>query len=352
MSLLSGYIFRSFWFALCVFVFFTPARQAAANERHHFETAFIYNAEGGDFLITLHGRQTFFTAETAREQTIILHPSGLVQTGAGTSLSIRFAPSGAMIKLSENTSLIYDGINDAGMFADMALIYGRVRVLSEGTGIDGIRSIVVRCGGVVSRVTEGDIGVDYILERGTMTALPVFRLDAFGGSAEVFPHGMGAAQMLAIEEGESLLLDMSAAHLFVESGPLRNEIVEYWRFRTPAAFPPAEVIGIPDIATIDTPVALVEDVPAVSALPVFEIRPEPTAPQPVVNANRGRGLLWLGLGLMVASVAVQGVAHHMPEVFPNNDIADMVHLGAYGSFGLGALISLAGILRSSPSRAR
>jgi len=336
---------RVFWPALCVLVFFAPlnigAQQAAAAEWNHFETAFIYNAEGGGFVITVRGQQVFFTEETARNETIILQPSGLIQTGAGTSLAIRFAPSGAMVKLSENTSVIYNGIDGNGMFADLGLIYGRVRVLGEGAGVEGIHTIVIRCGGVVSRVAEGDIGIDYILEPGIMAAFPLFRLDAFGGGAEVFPHGIGGAQALSVEEGESILLDMSTAHLFVERGPLRTEIIGYWNFRSPAAFPPI----MPDIEA-----AVVEAEPEVSLLPVFEIIvPEP--PEPVVTRYRGRGLLWLGLGLMVASVAVQGLARHMPDVFPH-DSADIVHNSAYGSFGLGALISITGILRTPPSRVR
>ena len=356
MSLVSGHIFRSFWLAFCGLVLFThlnlEAQHTPPSEWHHFETAFVYNAEGGDFVITLRGSQVFFTPETARDETIILEPSGLVQTGAGTSLTIRFAPSGAVVKLSENTSLIYNGINESGMFADMGLLYGRVRVLSEGTGFDGgIRSVVIRCGGVASRVTQGDIGVDYILAPGLFAAtLPQFRLDAFGGSAEVFPHGIGAAQALAVEEGESLFLDMSTAHLFVERGPLRSDIVAYWNFRDPAAFPPA-----PDIPEIPAaPIAvIVEEIPEVTVLPVFQIRPEPSVPEPVVTRNRGRGLLWLGLGLMVGSVAIQGAARHAPDVFPGDSIdVNMVRYGAYGSFGLGALISLVGILRTPTSSAR
>ena len=360
MNILPGYITRSLLFAFCGIVFLAPLKaqdwRAWEPGYGHIETAFIYHAEGGDFAITLRSEQTVFTAEAARSETIILERSGIVHTGPGTFLVIRFAPSGAMVKMSEHTSLMYNGIDESGMFADIGLLYGRARVVSGETGNDGIRSVVVRCGGVSSRVIDGDMGVDYILEpalRG-FPAVPLFRLDAFQGNAEVFSNGaggtaayFGGALSLTVHEGESLSLDLSSSVPFVERRSLRDDIIEYWNSRNFAHFPP---IAMPEPA--DTAIAAAaEEPPVLPVPPAFEAVHE-TAPweQPVISGNRNRGLLWLGLGLMAASVAVQGTAHHAPDAFPNGT-ASMAHGSAYGLFGVGALLSIMGILRNPSSSA-
>lgn len=348
MDLLSRYGIRYFWFAL---VLFSPLNLAAqdwrgwALEGGHVESVFIYQAEGGTFSLALRGTQAVFPAEAARTGTIFLERSGVVHTGAGTTLTIRFAPSGTMILMSENTSLIYNGIDEAGRFVDIGLLYGRVRVLSGEMGLDGIRSIVVRCGRVSARVIEGDMGVDYLLEPDTpvFTTMPLFRLDAFRGNAEVFSHGEGGAaahfgvlQTLTVQEGESLSLDMSGGQAFAERRPLRTEIVNYWNFRNFAVIPP-----IPDTV-------VQQEFTLVSAFgpPPF------IQPQPTMNRNLARNLFFgLGFGLIAAAVAVQGTAHYAPDVFPDNT-ATFIHAGAYGALGFGAFFALIGMLLSSSSPAR
>jgi len=340
MRLLSGHMARSFWLALCGYVLLAPL-SLAAQDWLHMESAFIYNAEGRDFVITQRGERAIFPAGEARTETIFLERSGIVQTSSGTFLTIRFAPSGTKVVLSENTLLVYNGIDETGRFADLGLLYGRIRVVSGETGHDGIHSVVVRSGGVSSRLIEGDKGIDYILAPGgqAFTTSPLFRLFAFRGSAEVFPYALGGtvthpggAQTFTVEEGETFSLDISSTHTFAERGLLGNDLIAYWNLRgiAPAVYIP-EATAVPE------------------ELPVFE----PAAEQPVVRRTP-RVNLWLGfgLGLMVSSVAVQGVAIYWPEVFPNDNFARNVHLGAYGPLGLGALFTLIGILRNPSPSAR
>jgi hypothetical protein len=139
------------------------------------ESAVIYNLEGADFTITLDNRRVVFSAEQARGEGIRLEPSGIVNTGPGTLLELRLAPSGSVIKLAENTSFVYNGIDSRGRTADVELLYGRIRVI---TGNSSERNLVViRGGGVSARVREGDFGVDYFLDPGNwnFSARPSFR---------------------------------------------------------------------------------------------------------------------------------------------------------------------------------
>lgn len=337
------YIGRFFLgFGFCGFVFLAPLNLAAQNGqaqepgRQAAGNALIYHVEGEDFALTLRGEQTIYTAEAVRKERVELKPSGIVNTGAGTFLEIQLIPSGTVLKLSENTSLVYNGIDESGSFVDLGILYGRIRVVT------GAQSVVIRGGGVSARVWEGDFAADYILEPGWNSASqPQLRLYMFRGSAEVFPYGKGSS----------------------ERKPTDGNIVAYWNNHKFAGTPPAPmpdtVIAMvqgKSLADIAGGASSVEtDLLQVSAS-VAKLTPDESSTNrleaSVMSRNRGKTVIMsVGLGLILSTVTVQAISYYSYDLFSDHT-ARAVHTGAYGALGLGLFLSLIGIVYNPLSPVR
>ena len=329
------------------------------------EIAFIYYAQGRDFSHTLRGQQTIFSTEVVQMGSIILDRTGIVQTGAGTSLEIQLAPSGAVIKLSENTTLIYHGLDENGGFVDIGLLFGRMRLVSGEADPAGFHPIVVRSGGVSARILEGDMGIDYVLEPGAgMPLVPMFRVNAFRGRAEVYSHGAGGAaafaetQVFTVEQGETLSLDVTPTHTFVERLSLSEEIIAYWRNNNFAGTPPLRmpnttIASAPGPAVVE--VIVPREVIVEVFVPVFEPAPAELQPQPQprqMSVWGRRLLIGVGFGLIGAAVGVQGLVHHSPDFFPNEGFANNMHTLSYAPLVTGMLLTLMGAGRGLISPAR
>ena len=317
---------------------------------HAQEGARIYHMTGRDFSLSLHGERKIYTAGAVSGNVINLEHSGVVHTGPGTFLEIQLIPSGTVVKLSENTSLIYNGVDETGKFEDLGLLYGRIRVVT-GNGVSpaGINSVVVRGGRVSARIKQGDIGVDYLMEPGepNSTPRPLFLVYAFRGSAEVFPFGSGEnqaffgnANVLTVEEGECLSLDVSSDQTFAEKKPLDRDIVAYW---TTHNFSGSSPMQMPDTKIVmkEAPVEI-REVEVIVGVP----QPEPfkiLGEQPPMPSNRGKNItLGIGLFLSAASAITQVVTHPqfglIPE--PNKEIARNVFNAAYVPLAMGAVATL------------
>jgi len=340
-------------FTLCM------AINIAAQE----DGARIYHLEGQSFTLTVHGERRVLRSDALRNGGINLERSGIVHTNPGTFLEIQLLPSGTVIKLSENTSLVYNGIDSNGGFVDLGLLYGRIRIVTGDRMGSG--PVVVRSGGVSSMLEAGGLGVDYILEPGDRNAVPrpFFRLHAFSGDVDVFPYGRGGpqpyfgeAQTLSVAEGESLLLDVSSAFTFAEKKPLSHETLNYWTLHDFAGSPP-----LPMPATgiaIGSPPSEVEpevDVPAAPVPAEAVVHPVPEAPrrhlpQTINNRAKNTGLA-LGLVLAFAAVATQGVTYHMYDVH-NDRTANIVFNAAYVPLGVGLITALGGLLYNPSSGKR
>jgi len=341
--------------------FFCAALNLAAQEldRSSVESARIYYAEGVDFSVSMNGERTVFPAASAGKEGIYLERSALVNTGAGSFAEIQLIPSGTVIKLSENTSLAYNGFDEAGKFTDFGLLYGRIRVVA------GASSFVIRSGGISARCGEGDFGIDYVLEPGSQNSVPrpLFRLFAFRGGAELRPHGrggnpadFGGVETLAVAEGETLSLDISSSYAFAERKPLGRDIVDYWRRHNFAGNPP---LAMPDtsLADILPPFHWQQDLvisdegplrrvysgqsPAAETMPLIPAEPEgKSAGSGLIKAKNS--MLYLGLGLIVISTGVQGGAYYQFNE-SSNEIPRKIFSIAYIPLGFGVISTLLGI---------
>ena len=313
-------------------------------------SAGIYHVEGRDFSITLNNERTIFPGASAGAGGIRLEPAGIVHTGAGTFLELQIAPSNTVIKVSENTSLIYNGVDGTGNAPDFGLLYGRIRVIS-GNGSAAANPVVIRSEGVSARIKEGDFGIDYLLDPGSRssTQRPVFRVYAFWGSAEIFPYGkegspaqFGGLQSLAVGEWESLSLDISPSYTFAEKTPVGAEIVSYWTLHnfsgTPPGYMPSTTIAEPGGAP-----APVQSSPLAGTDAPIEPNLQ-TQARPDAVKNRGKNMaLAMGIALTVSSVAVQGICFSQFDT-SRWEAARLYFPMAYGTLGLGLITTLVGIL--------
>ena len=310
------------------------------------ESARVYHLEGTDFALTLRGGQSVITADMITGAGINLERSGTIHTGAGTFLELQLIPSGTVIKLSENTSLVYNGVDETGKFADLGLLYGRIRVV---TG--GIYPLVIRSGGVSARIEDADVGVDYFLEPGSWNSSlqPLFRLYVFRGGAELFPYGrggtsayFGGGQSLTVGAGECLSLDISSSYTFAERTTVNRDIQDYWKLHYFEGSPPQPM---PDTAIA----GLLQDLPASPADEDTAVKYVPIVPsggekQPATINNRGKNIcLAVGLALTVGSVVVQGVSFFQYEKYSERKYRDLFYW-AYPSLGVGLITTLAGII--------
>ena len=334
------------------------------------EGAMVYHLQGSSFALTQGTNRSVFPESAVKGSGVSLGRSGIVHTGPGNFLEIQLIPSGTVIKLSENTSLVYNGIDSTGGFVDLGLLYGRIRIVT-GDGM-GKGPVVIRSGGISSRIEAGDLGADYVLEPGDRNSIPrpQFRLHAFSGKAEVFPYGktgpqpyFGGAQTLSVEEGESLSLDISSAYTFAEKKPISEDTLYYWqyyKFEGPSPLP------MPDVslasAAPEEPVYAAPPPPPATPPPPVEatsivVPYEPDfgqdqMQQPVFTKNKTKTVcLAVGLALTFAAAAAQGFTYYKYDINTNRT-ANTIFTAAQIPLGVGIITTLGGILYNPPPAKR
>jgi len=187
--------------------------------------ALICRLEGEDFTLNLNGERSIYRQDAFKDGGIVLESSGIVHTGSGVFLEIVLVSTGTLIKLSENSSLVYNGINEAEKFEDLGLLYGRMRVLSGGR----TNFVVLRSGGISAYLNAkpdgGDFALEYLMTPGGYNSVPrpYFNIHAIRGSAEVT-----SANTIIVNQSESLFLDISSFHTFVEKKAIPIDIITYW----------------------------------------------------------------------------------------------------------------------------
>jgi hypothetical protein len=316
------------------------------------EGAVIYKAEGSDFSLSSRGEWSIVGSEAVAGG-LTLNPWDLIQTGPGVFLEIQLLPSGTLIKVSENTSFVFNGYDGSPVrFADFGLLYGRIRLVS-GTG-GGDQTVVVRSANIAVRIDEGDLGIDYVMEpiahgRGGVPR-PMFRLYGFSGTAEVFPFPSGNSliqageiQSIVVKEKESLFLEIASPMVFAERRALDRDIIDFWRHHNFYGIPP---LAMPSVALPTTPgEAAVTEVPAEVSGNV--IPDNLFNSQDYLALSRARRVkntvLVTGLLLTAASITAQGLAYSQFDT-GNDAFARKVFTIAFAPMGAGIVTILTGIL--------
>jgi hypothetical protein len=337
---------RKFFLSFLLFVFLCSALPAQDSE-----SAVIYKAEGSDFALSSRGERRILNPRAVTAGGLTLNPRDLIQTGSGVFLEIQLLPSGTLVKVSEDTSFVFNGYDSPGRFIDFGLLYGRIRLVSGSGG--GNKTAVVRSANISVRIEEGDLGIDYVMQplvhgRGGIPR-PILRLYDFRGKAEVFPFPSGGSpvqageiQSITVTEGESLFLEIASPMVFAERKALAKDIIDFWGYHNFSGIPP---LAMPSVALPGVPV-----VTAISEAPAET--PEAAVPNNPFNSrdylalSRARTVkntaLITGIFLTAASVTAQGVAY---SKFDTGDdaFARNVFNAAFAPMGVGIFTALTGI---------
>ncbi len=197
-----------------------------------------------------------------------LRDGDLLQTGRSTFVEVQLKPKGSMLKLAENSSFVFRGIEDPSS-ASLELIYGRVR--AKVAKVAGGESFFIRSRQTAAGVRGTDFGFDSVLVPGPAGPAASVSVYAFSGSVAVVPVEEKAAPAISLQGGEALTVDLSSAVPVVERMKLDDEVVEFWRsydFKgTPPIAPPPS--GLP-VAAAEAPAAAPAAQPAEAAAPVIK----------------------------------------------------------------------------------
>ena len=347
------YFTRFFRGSLVMLLFFCGLILGVKENLNAQNGAWIYYAMGSDFALNMHGEYKVFPVTATG---VALERTGIVNTGPGTLLEMQLLPSGTVIKLSDNTSLIYNGTDPTGRFEDLGLLYGRIRIVT-GSAANPTGSIVVRCGGVSIRLNAGDFGFDYLVEPNDRSPnpRPFFNFYAFRGSAEVFPYGMeaysGNVNAISVTEGESLFMDISSYHKFAEKRPIDKGILAYWNFynftgSSPGSMPNTEIVMEQKTD---------EKEEGTSAAVASFVQPDPLKSfdtSPPVSYRGKNIILGIGIFLTASAALTQVITHPQFGLFPKDkaDITKNVFNAAYVPLGMGVLTTIGGIIYNPAKR--
>ena len=301
-------IFLAFFLGFTLFA----GQSVIAQER---DIVRISNVSGNDFSITMYGERMAYTQDEVNRGRVSLENPGIVHTGGRTSIEITLVPSGTVIRMSENSSLIYNGFDASGNFEDFGLLYGRIRVDAQ----NRTRPIVIRGGRAAARFFNGSFGIDHLLEANewTFATQPQLRLNSFQGQAEFYLGGPGSqdaldSQRQTVTEGESI----SIAGI----RPLDADSLAYWEHQAPGGGG-------------------------------GETRVNPfLSPDGSTGSYRGKNItLGIGLFLTAVSAAALMISHPQFNIISNNDFARNINFSSYIPLGMGLATTLGGIMYN-PSR--
>jgi hypothetical protein len=320
------------------FLFFAPHAASAGDGDPR-----IYHAEGADFVLTKNGIREIIAVGDYPAAPLVLGPGDMVQTGEGCFLELQLLPSGTALKIPENTSLVYNGFDEAGQFSDISLVYGRLRLVTRNSGYSN--GIFIRAGRTSVKIESGDIGADYTVNpsAGGKTR-PVLTLCAFRGNAFVFPYlpdtFSGAVEALAVKEGDVFSLDINPPFLHTDKRPIPREIAWYWEHRGFTGFPPVP-LGETSLERY------IEDTPqgdyAPPAQDIFVADNELYTQTVRKGSAKKNAFLGAGFGFAFLGAAAQTVAVFQFDRL-DKGMGQLVFLSGAGCLGLGLGGILAGIL--------
>jgi hypothetical protein len=320
------------------FLFFAPHAAGARDGELQ-----IYHAEGTDFSLTKNGIREIIAVGDYPDAFLVLGPGDMVQTGEGSFLELQLLPSGTALRILENTSLVYNGFDEAGQISDISLVYGRLRLVTVNSGYSN--GIFIRAGKSSVKIESGDIGAGYEVNPSAGgKARPVLTLYVFQGNAEVFLYlpdvVSGAVETLAVKAGDAFSLDINPPFLHTDKRPIQRESAGYWDRRGFTGFPPVP-LGETSLERY------IEDTPQGDYKPplqdIFVVDSEPVMQTVRKGPAKKNVFLGAGFGFAFLGAAVQTVAVFQFDRL-DKGMGQLVFLSGAGCLGLGLGGILAGIL--------
>ncbi|MDR0785936.1 MAG: hypothetical protein LBE74_08695 [Treponema sp.] len=179
------------------------------------EEARVFFAQGADFALTSDGQRTIYQLENLQD--LPVGKMDMIQTGPGGSVELRLSPSGILVKVLENTSLVYNGDT-------LEILYGRIRVKTPERQQKGL---FIQARVILTYMAKGDMGFDFVVNPDTTieNEHPVLHVYTFTEKARLKFENIPELQ---IDEHELISVHSFPQVSLVERKPLDENSVNYW----------------------------------------------------------------------------------------------------------------------------
>ncbi|GHU09433.1 hypothetical protein FACS1894151_07180 [Spirochaetia bacterium] len=309
----------------------------------------VYLVGGDSFEMISGGKQAEYAAADIGSEGIVLKTGDAIHTNAGNFVEIELFPGDAIIRVAENTAVVFNGIEANSVEANkievsLSILYGRLRVMTGGEQY----SISVTGGACITKINGGDIGVDYSVQRrgslagAALDMRPILQVYAFSGKAEMLLSDQyspgtvnGAPGGIEVNEQEMVLLESLPSRVFIERQRLAGDITAYW-----ARYPLRN--GDVGVEWDDT-VPPAEPVQLTTAQSGAVLSPNPVIPPGIipdftaarrVQAGKNVGII-TGILLAAAGIAVQSYAYYINPA--DRQKSDILMIVGYVPIGTGLL---------------
>jgi hypothetical protein len=184
------------------------------------------NQSGSDsFVVSNNGRQQVYQTNTIPAHGLALQNADMIQTGPGNYVEVQLDPSGAIIKLAENTSVVFNDLGSSNRPALLSFLYGRMRIVNSDTK----GTITVQVGNAAIEISRGDMALDFAVIPGSANKQPQLQVSTFSGAGQVVSSvaSPGAAKT-PLYEHETVTFDVTTRLAVITRQPLNQEISAYW----------------------------------------------------------------------------------------------------------------------------
>jgi hypothetical protein len=184
------------------------------------------NQSGSDsFVIANNGRQQTYQTSTIPAHGVAIQNADMIQTGPGNYVEIQLDPSGAIVKLAENTSVVFNDLGSSNRPALLSFLYGRMRIVNPDTK----GTVSVQAGNALIEISRGDMALDFAVIPGSANRQPQLQVSTLSGVGQVVSSvaSPGAAKT-PLYEHETVIFDVTTRLAVITRQPLNQEIAAYW----------------------------------------------------------------------------------------------------------------------------
>ena len=178
------------------------------------------------FVIANNGRQQNYQTGTVPASGVAIKNADMIQTGPGNYVEAQLDPSGAMIKLAENTSVMFNDLGTSSRPAMISFLYGRMRIMNQGGG----GTVTVQAGNAAIEIGRGDIALDFMVIPGSSNRQPMLQISTLSGTASVTASAAASsgATRTPLYEHETVSFDVTTQLAVINRQPLNQEITAFW----------------------------------------------------------------------------------------------------------------------------
>jgi hypothetical protein len=324
----------------------------------------VSSAGSDSFIIANSGRQQTYQTGAIPANGLELQNSDMIQTGPNNYVEIQLDPSSAIVKLAENTSVIFNDLGSTNRAAMLSLLYGRLRIVNSSN--NGM--VTIQIGNAAVEFSRGDLALEFAVIPGSTVTQPQLQVSTLSGAIQVSSGMAAGATKIICNEYETVTFDVTSRLAVLKRQSLSQETVAYWSrnaFRQAGMSPHSTYLaqsgGQPSLPAIGAYPAGMTPAPfsgsgqpaGNSSDPFHQLRATPAVPvtpvptiggiervsdmQATISVKNG-GVFW-GAVITAAGIFMQNLAHY-GVLGLDDDMNDKVYMLSYVPIAAG-LITLA-----------